>query len=435
MATTVFRRHETEVLPEEEWMFPDTITQPSDEASHAVHGISLFLIALSLFGSIFIIVYGIATRRYKTIGERFPLYTGGLAIMWSLVHSIDHSYMWIKHGETPGEQTCQALGALLGTFLMAEITMINIVAVSVYMTVYHSRTLSFGLYDWKLWAGSLGAGLAFAIVGSIIGAFGPDVHWCFLDIRSEMGRIYMLALSFPCTVALIVPATCHFLVYRKILQSERAVTRSRGVSGKDVSESAPTTNHNSTAILPPRYQSNGNMADGAAYGHSQRNKAIVGKLTDFILADVLTFSGCVAYTVGVGIFKREPVWLSIWVSMGINSSGWLNTAVFIRQLYRRHQSFNAQSANKMAISRSVSNFGMTGGVRSDAGPSGILQHDDDNHSSVHRRPSLPSNPPRLSNAIGGIGGMSTSSSLQVPLRAASTVSKPNSYGSSAIEPA
>ncbi|TPX66841.1 hypothetical protein SpCBS45565_g04165 [Spizellomyces sp. 'palustris'] len=354
-----------------EWQFPTGVMQPSPMASHAIHGIALVLIFLSLFGSLFMLVYGIATKRYKTIGERFPLYTALLAICWSVSHSFDHSYMWLKDGVPPALPACRTLGALMGGFLLAEICMMNVVSICIYLTVYHSRTMHFGSFDWILWAMSLGCGAVFAIVGSAIGAFGPDVHWCFLDMRTSVGRIYMFILAIPCTLALVVPATCYFLVYRKIMAVENAMKRGSKANKANKQQSLSYKAQSSSEPALDDPMGRFSVANGDAPGritHSSRNKVIVAKLIDFIAADVLTFSGAVAYTVGVGVFQKEPIWLSFWVAMSINSSGWLNAAVFIRQLIRRRRNYNAQRSahrSKVNINKSMSAYPLQGTLRGD----------------------------------------------------------------------
>ncbi|KAJ3209675.1 hypothetical protein HDU67_006005 [Dinochytrium kinnereticum] len=79
----------------------------------AVHYIALTVIGVSIVGSASVIVSTVYRAKYKTIGERFPLYLSTIDLLWSCSHSVDHVFFIMNGGHAVG---CHRVATVFGLF-------------------------------------------------------------------------------------------------------------------------------------------------------------------------------------------------------------------------------------------------------------------------------------------------------------------------------
>ncbi|KAJ3321649.1 hypothetical protein HDU76_014054 [Blyttiomyces sp. JEL0837] len=333
------------------------ITLPTTSEMYALHFVALFFIALSIMGSIYIIVRTIMEGKYGTIGERFPLYLAGLDLLWSLSHTIDHVWMIAAQGANPPDAACSALGAILALFLMAEIMLVNLLALSMFFTVYMNWGLSYGKYDYMLIILTFGVPITFAVLGLSLNAFGHDYYWCFLNTNHKMGQIFwiiVLAASIGC---ISIPAICFYLIYRKVAKHTSVMM---GLSGSS-SDKKSSNNAGKDASATSSGAAASHSRTASASTEKQLQNKIVFKLLEYQIVLVLTFTCMIVYGASITIFKKEPLGLVFWVVICINSNGFFNFLVFLRhQLLQRkevgtstQQTIPLQNASKFESTSSI----------------------------------------------------------------------------------
>ncbi|KAJ3116682.1 hypothetical protein HDU96_009033 [Phlyctochytrium bullatum] len=241
--------------------YPISFVPPSMAEMYALHGVALLAIGASIIGSSMVIFSTIYRSRYGTIGERFPLYVSIIDFLWSISHSVDHILMIVNKGDSPSHGLCVGLGATLALFLMAQVMLLNIIAVSMFLTVYRGWSLSYGKGDWVLWVLTFGVPLAYTIVGLAFGAFGPDLYWCYLNPSTTAGWV-MWSVTFIAAIACIaLPAFCYYMIYWKITDTQRRLhsandssdpnSNSHGTANKSGNHSRPSGGAYPVATMPP----------------------------------------------------------------------------------------------------------------------------------------------------------------------------------------
>ncbi|KAJ3410995.1 hypothetical protein HDV05_002939 [Chytridiales sp. JEL 0842] len=296
------------------------MTLPTLQEMYALHIVALVFIGCSLFGSLYMIVRTIQKGKYTTIGERFPLYLSFLSLFWSIAHTIDHSWMIHAAGANPPPAACSALGATLGLFMMAEIMLVNLLAISMFLTVYMNWSLSYGKGDWILVVLTFGVPVTFVCFGLGFNAFGHDYFYCFINVTTRAGHILLGIILAAAIACICLPAACFYLIYAKVASH----TRNINSISKSSSNGAQSSNNQSATLTTTTMTK-----------EQQRQNKIVAKLVEYQLALVLTFSCLIAYTATIVIWRKEPIPLIFWVVISFNSNGFVNFLVFIRHEYMR----------------------------------------------------------------------------------------------------
>ncbi|KAJ3107565.1 hypothetical protein HDU97_003870 [Phlyctochytrium planicorne] len=300
-------------------------------------------------------------------GERFPLYVAIIDFIWTISHAIDHVMMLANKGESPAPAVCKSLGAILAFFLMAQVMLLNIIAVSMFLTVYRGWALSYGKFDWILVVLTFGLPVVYICIGFAVDAFGPDMYWCYLNPFIESGNI-MWSITFIAAICCIgLPAFCYYMIYWKITDvAQRLQVMNDHISTSHESgrmgEAWQETNLVDVASAPalPYGASTSSSSHDKAVFHqpadnfswprkdsmtlstredtiSKKNRLIVEKLMQYEMVLIITFSSLIVYGANI-VAKQEPLWMVFLVVICFNSSGWLNAAVFFYQDWKKRRS-------------------------------------------------------------------------------------------------
>ncbi|KAI8834873.1 hypothetical protein BC829DRAFT_406906 [Chytridium lagenaria] len=293
---------------------------PSMVTMYALHAVALLCIGLSMAGSLHMVFWTVRKGKYNTIGERFPLYVAILDFLWSVVHSIDHIYMMVAAGANPPPAMCSAIGAILSLFMLAQVMLLNLIAVSMFLSVYMGWNLSYGSYDWVLGVLTFGVPIGYVIVGLSVNAFGADLYWCFLNVDKSSGQIFWIITLISACACIGLPALCYYMIFRKLAQSKSSFSAG-GESTNSAGQSSNGIKGGATTVNP--------ATNNSAVGDQiqKRNRKIVEKLLEYELALIATFSSLICYGISIVIFRQEPIGLVFWVVMSINSAGWFNWVV------------------------------------------------------------------------------------------------------------
>ena len=69
---------------------------------------------------------------------------------FNIVHSIDHLNVFATQDHVRPKFLCQGYAILMIQFLEAQILMVNLVAINMFVLIYFNKRLDFGRFDWKL---------------------------------------------------------------------------------------------------------------------------------------------------------------------------------------------------------------------------------------------------------------------------------------------
>ncbi|KAJ3209674.1 hypothetical protein HDU67_006004 [Dinochytrium kinnereticum] len=256
-------------------------------SSLVVHYAALGVIGVSVVGSTLVILSTIYRGKYKTIGDKLSM-----------------------------------------------IMLLNIMAASMFLTVYRGWALSYGKGDWILFVLTFGAPVIHTSIGWVVGTFGPDAYWCFLNPNVSAGRLFLaigLAVSVLC---IALPAVCYYLIYRKIAETNRdlAVINCNAWNSLDegMRKQICSTPGNAFSDENGRATS-ANTSDAVTV----KTRLIIEKLLQYELVLIITFSSLIVYSAMVTLRKPMDVWVAVLVVVCFNSCGWLNAAVFLYQDWRK----------------------------------------------------------------------------------------------------
>ncbi|KAJ3239190.1 hypothetical protein HDU78_002992 [Chytriomyces hyalinus] len=268
---------------------------PTSDQMYALHGAALVVIAGSMVGSAIMVIDSIRRGKHKSLSGRFPIYLGALNFIWSIGHSLDHTWMIVEHGLSPPDEACKTLGGLLSIFLFAEIFLIDAMALFMLATVHFRRQFTLGRYDWLLFVFVIGAPICYLIFAAAFNALGHDHYWCFLDVATSSGRILWAVTSAAACACVLIPAISFFLIYR---------------------------------ILNAHQKEMKGMVDTGDFTVS-----VIKKLLMFQASVTYSFCGIAMYGIAVSAFQREPLSLVFFTVLTINSGGWINCVIYIMQEY------------------------------------------------------------------------------------------------------
>ncbi|KAJ3205929.1 hypothetical protein HDU67_008558 [Dinochytrium kinnereticum] len=322
------------------------------EVMYILHAVALAAIGMSMVGSLYIVIATIVKGKYTTIGERFPMYVAVLDFLWSVIHSIDHIYMMVAAGANPPPQMCSAIGAILSLFMLAQVMLLNLIAVSMFLSVYMGWNLSYGSYDWILGVLTFGVPVGFVVIGLSVGAFGADLYWCFINVNVQSGQIYWIITFISACACIGLPAVCYYMIFRKLAMSKSSFSSGGAPSSNGTGDQSSNN-------------AKGAVSGGASMGNQieKRNRKIVEKLLEYELVLIATFSSLIVYGISIVFFKQEPIGLVFWVVLSINSAGWFNWIVFIIQNRRSNKARGNDTEFQSRSNNNVSGRSLNNAVR------------------------------------------------------------------------
>ena len=63
---------------------------------------------------------------------------------------MDHTHVFVTQDHVRPTELCQMYGFLLIECLEAQILLVNLVAINMFVLIYFNKKINFGRYDWKL---------------------------------------------------------------------------------------------------------------------------------------------------------------------------------------------------------------------------------------------------------------------------------------------
>ncbi|KAH3808226.1 uncharacterized protein LOC127835162 [Dreissena polymorpha] len=198
-----------------------------------IHIPAMSCIIVSLICSVTSILLSFRRRTFRNFfskwskSERFVVYLAFLDGYFNVFHFTDHLNVVVTRDHVRPKGLCVFYGYFTAVFVAAEILMVNVVAINVFMLLYCKRKLYFGKRDWKLLAWIF----FLPVVGSSIAAafdqFGPTGATCFMDsVKGTLATICFTTV--PLTIVLVMNMVLYILSWKRIHDQCREVSLTLG---------------------------------------------------------------------------------------------------------------------------------------------------------------------------------------------------------------
>ncbi|WAR27583.1 hypothetical protein MAR_013287 [Mya arenaria] len=163
-----------------------------------------------------------------TKGERLIVYMSSCDVLFNTSHLMDHLQLLITKTHVRPKELCTFYGFIMTIFVVAQILIVNVVAINVFTMMFFNINISFGKFDGGLLLWAFGV----PFIGSFIAAI------CFFDaINGKVAQLVLITI--PITVIMAVNVLFYILTFIKIRTEVRAMKQSLG-------------NMASTAVLPAK---------------------------------------------------------------------------------------------------------------------------------------------------------------------------------------
>ena len=120
-----------------------------------LHISTLCCIALSFICALTVIIMSFRDNRrirffqWREI-DRFVTYIALSDGAFNIFHSMDHIHVFATQDHVRPKALCQAYAFLLIEFIEAQVLMVNLGAINMFVLIYFNKKINFGKYDWKL---------------------------------------------------------------------------------------------------------------------------------------------------------------------------------------------------------------------------------------------------------------------------------------------
>lgn len=108
-----------------------------------------------------------------TKSERFIIYMAVCDGLFNISHSLDHFHMAITHGHVYPSELCMFYGFNLTLFITAQMLLVNVVAINIFMLMFFNINLNFGQRDWRLLTYTFGVPFLISLLAAVTGQYGP----------------------------------------------------------------------------------------------------------------------------------------------------------------------------------------------------------------------------------------------------------------------
>ena len=82
--------------------------------------------------------------------DRFVAYIAISDGAFNFFHSMDHIHVFVTKDHVRPKALCQTYAFLLIEFIEAQVLMVNLVAINMFVLIFFEKKINFGRYDWKL---------------------------------------------------------------------------------------------------------------------------------------------------------------------------------------------------------------------------------------------------------------------------------------------
>jgi hypothetical protein len=144
-----------------------------------LHVPALFCIVCSITCVFIAIIMSFRQKDYKaffswTKSERFVIYLAICDGGFNTFHSMDHMQYVITKDHVRPIELCEFYGFMLAEFVVAQILMVNVVAINAFRLMVFRKNFNFGKNDWRLLVWTFGLPFVASTVVAVTGQLGPN---------------------------------------------------------------------------------------------------------------------------------------------------------------------------------------------------------------------------------------------------------------------
>ncbi|WAR14913.1 hypothetical protein MAR_005018 [Mya arenaria] len=148
-------------------------------------------------------------------GERLVVYISTCDGMFCASHLIDHLQILFSLDHVRPKELCAFYGFIMTLFVVAQILIVNVVAVNVFVMMFLNKKFSFGKYDSRLLIWAFVVPFTGATVAATYEQFGPMGVSCYYDaINGHVAN--MVLTTIPVPVILVINIVLYILNFIRI---------------------------------------------------------------------------------------------------------------------------------------------------------------------------------------------------------------------------
>ncbi|KAL1919207.1 uncharacterized protein VTP21DRAFT_1899 [Calcarisporiella thermophila] len=276
----------------------------------SIHLTAIITLLLSQIAVVLLFGFALWRKRYLSFAQRLPLYLAMGDFFEQLIHLIDH-FITLTTGKVPNG--CVAVAASYQYGVLISQLSVTVMAVTIYMSVCHNRTLDFGRYDWKMLCILFLTPLVITGIGLGLGVLGDAGAWCWMSFNGPFGviaaSIFGLVTSFS---VLFVVVYCYLNTFFKMRQASNRLLKVSDYMG-----SSKGAVHDEKIGKSRKFDIN-----------DRKKTRAIHIIMSYVLVYIVQWTPfMVAYT--YQFFAKTPYIINLLIVLLFNASGLLNFGVFM----------------------------------------------------------------------------------------------------------
>ncbi|WAR16845.1 hypothetical protein MAR_031439 [Mya arenaria] len=150
-----------------------------------------------------------------TRGERLVVYMSICDLLSSISLLVNHLQVLITKMHARPKGLCAFFGVITTEFMLAQILMVNVVAINIFAMMFFNTKISFGKFDSGILVWSFGVPFIGALIAALLEQFGPMVLVCHFDaVNGKVGGLVLITI--PLTTIMVVNVLLYILTFIKI---------------------------------------------------------------------------------------------------------------------------------------------------------------------------------------------------------------------------
>ena len=106
--------------------------------------------------------------------ERFAIYIGLCDALFNIFHAMDHTYLLVTRSHIYPKPLCTFYNMMLVEFITAQLLMVYVIAINIFILISYGKDSNFGRKDWRLLLWVFGFPAVTALIALFLGILGPN---------------------------------------------------------------------------------------------------------------------------------------------------------------------------------------------------------------------------------------------------------------------
>ncbi|XP_062593169.1 uncharacterized protein LOC134254648 [Saccostrea cucullata] len=199
---------------------------------YSIHIPAITCIVLSFISAVAIIIASFRLQNIKTFfswtkSERFVVYLALCDGLFNIAHSLDHTHIVLTRNHVYPKELCEFYGFMLAEFITAQNLMVNVVALNVFILIYFTKDLNFGVYDWRLLLYTFGLPCVGGTLAAYFDMLGPNGTFCYFDgVKGEVANLFFTTV--PLLTVLLMNIIVYGLTWKRIRSESKRLQHTLG---------------------------------------------------------------------------------------------------------------------------------------------------------------------------------------------------------------